>query len=98
MRVVIQQSGGFTGIPVTSEVDAESLSSEETEKLRQLMDSAGFFDLPTSIPGTVYPDQLEYRVSVEANGRRHQVTVSESSLSVHLKALIDWVRDAGRGR
>ncbi len=62
MRVSVEQSGGFTGIPFTASVDAETLSAEEAMRLRELVEAAEFFQLPKKIPGPVCPDQVARQV------------------------------------
>lgn len=98
MRVSVEQSGGFTGIPFRTAVDSETLSEEDGKRLRQLVEAAEFFNLPDQIQGSVYPDQFEYRLKVEENGRQHEIMVRESALTEQLRVLLDWVREAaGRG-
>jgi hypothetical protein len=57
------------------------------------VEATGFFTLPERIQGSAFPDQFEYKLTVEDNGRQHEVTVGESALTEPLRALLDWVRE-----
>ncbi len=92
MRVVVEQSGGFTGIPFTTSVDTGSMSPSDAAELQALVDSAHVAEFPKGGTKNVYPDQLEYTITLERDGERHEVNVSESDLSDPLRALLDWVR------
>lgn len=78
MRIIFTREGGlayFPGLnkPVTIEVD--QLDSREGEELKRLVQAARFFDLPATIgaPARGAADHQYYRLTVEADGRRHTV-------------------------
>lgn len=98
MQIRLQQSGGYAGIeqePVR--VDADRLPQPERDRLRALIDQAGFFALPAEAPGGIGADLPKYTVTVEDGGRAHTVSWNEDggAASAPLRALAEAVQGAG---
>jgi hypothetical protein len=89
MVIHFERTGGFAGMRMTATVDTESLSPEEAHDLHEMVDAAGFFDLPAEIttptPGT---DRFHYKLTVEAEGRQHTVDVAEAAVPEALWPLL----------
>ncbi len=96
MRVTLQRTGGFTGIPLIKSIDAASLSASEVTHLQHMIEQVRFFELPASMPSKPQPDRFEYQIIIEQDGRKHSVTAPEQALPSELKALVDWVMSSGR--
>ncbi|SRR6266849_2829934 len=91
MRVEFRREGGFTGIPLTFELETESLAPEEAAALRELVEAADFFDLPAVIsPPGLGADRFQYVLTLEENGKRHAVRTSEP-VPAALRNLIDFL-------
>ena len=97
MRVSFTRTGGVSGIPRTTVIDTESLGEEEALEMTELVNAAGFFDLPStpqgSAPGT---DRFSYRLTVEDGSRQHTVDVGESPDSEALAALMERLNALSR--
>lgn len=91
MHITVERTGGFTGIPLTKMLDSGTLSPQEAAGLQQMMESADFFKLPSTIPSTPQPDRFQYRITVEQEGRRHSVTVGETAIPAGMKPLLNWL-------
>ncbi len=89
MRIRFERTGGFAGMRLTATIDTEALPLERADELRRLVDAASFFDLPTTIrssaPGA---DQFQYQLTIEVEGRRHTVEVSEAAAPEALQPLL----------
>ncbi len=96
MQVSFERSGGFAGIPMSFSVDAATLSSEESTRLRQLVDTANFFQLPKTISAPAQPDRFQYAITVQEGSRKHTVTVGEAGVPDTLKPLLNWLMEAAR--
>ena len=89
MQIHFERSGGFAGMLVTTFVDTESLSPEEAQELRGLVDNAVFFDLPAVIsPESQGADRFQYKLSVESEGLKHTVETGEAAAPETLMPLI----------
>jgi hypothetical protein len=94
--IYFEQSGGFTGITISVELNDEILSRDEKEHVHILIEQADFFDLQTNETGHPLPDQLIYRISVETATRRHTITVYEQQVTAELKPLIKFLSGKAR--
>jgi hypothetical protein len=95
MQISFERSGGFAGIIKTTNIDTATLPANESNQVSQLIQSAGFFELPQTITSdTRSLDRFQYTLTVEDNGKQHTITVGESALSGDLKSLIEWLKNA----
>jgi hypothetical protein len=96
MRINFERSGGFAGMRVTATIDTDSLPADEAAELLQLVESAGFFDLPTTIPSTVGADQFTYQLTVQSESRQHRVEVREGGVPPSLRPLLQRLTSLAR--
>ncbi len=97
MQVQWERTGGFAGMRMAATIDSESLSEEEARQLRDLIERAGFFELPEEIGGPAEgADRFLYTFTVEMEGRRHTVRTSEAAAPPGLRSLIRWLTNAAR--
>ena len=95
MRISFERTGGFAGMTKTKTVDTASMPTNEANQLPQLLSAANFFNLPTNITSDpTVPDRFQYTLTVEDEGKKHTITVSEAALPVTLRPLIEWVNNA----
>jgi hypothetical protein len=98
MRATLERTGGFAGMRLATTADTSQLSPEDAQRLKELVDSANFFQLPETItPKTVQPDRFQYRLTVEDdNHRTHTVTVGEAALPPNVRPLADFLTQIAR--
>lgn len=97
MKIVLERSGGFAGIPLISALDLDKLPQSECEDLEGLVRASGFFDLPASLPtppGGV--DRFHYRLTVDDAARKHTVEMGDEGLPQELQDLIRKVNRLAR--
>lgn len=76
MRVSFERTGGFAGIRMSASIDVDSLDDEQAAELRQMIENADFFQLPTHITGaTIRPDMFQYKIRVETDEQQHTVQI-----------------------
>lgn len=89
MRIRFERTGGFAGIHMVAEIDTESLPPEEARAVQQLVERAGFFELPRIVAApTRAPDQFRYRLAIEDQGREHTVETCETAAPDTLRPLL----------
>jgi len=97
LQVHFERTGGFAGMRLAATIDAASLSPEEARQLRELVDAAGFFELPAEIGGaTRGADRFLYTLTVEVEGQQHTVRTSDAAAPAALRSLIDWLTNSVR--
>lgn len=97
MLVKLERTGGFAGMKMSVAVDTDTLSPDDAQELRKLMDAANFFELPPEILGeTPGADRFLYTLTAEMENRRHVVHTTEAAADGALKQLINWLTEVGR--
>jgi hypothetical protein len=98
LRVKLERTGGIAGMRMAATIDSESLSHEEASRLRELVEAAGFFNLPEKIgdPDAPGADQFLYTVAVEMEGLRHTVHTGDAAAPPALRLLIRWLTNVAR--
>lgn len=92
MLIQFERTGGFAGLKMAFMLNTETLSSAEACKLDELVESAQFFDLPTKFPSPKNgADYFMYKVTVEKDGRKHTVDVSEPEVPESLRPLLQYL-------
>jgi hypothetical protein len=95
MRVRFKMDGGFVYLATRSEpttIDTEDLPAEEANELQRLVEAAGFFELPETIPP--HPgaaDYLQYTISVTSCEHTHTVQLTDLIEDPALRALVEYL-------
>ena len=99
MRVSLERSGGFAGISQTYSISSDELPPEEAQKVANLVEQAGFFELPPVVrsaePGA---DRFQYKITVESGHGSHTVQLDEAAVPPRLKPLLTWMKNSARAR
>lgn len=89
MLIHFERTGGFAGMRTSVNLDTKSLPKDEAGKLQELVDKAGFFNLPASFPPPKRgADYFQYVLTVELEGKKHTVEVSDPAVPASLRPLI----------
>ena len=91
MRVSLQQSGGIAGLKIRAEVDSEQLSQPQEREMKDLVDRASLFDQPLKPRGKSMPDQFQYEITIEDQGKTHSFMTTDTEASDDLLELVDWL-------
>jgi hypothetical protein len=97
MRVQFLMEGGiayFPGLSQPVNITTDQLAHAQAAELRQLVEAAGFFDLPAQVgkPARGAADYRQYTVTIEESERRHTVRMIEPIDQDNLKRLIAFLR------
>lgn len=96
MRIEFSQSGGFAyapGLQRPVRIDAERLQPQEREQLQRLVESARFFELPSSLGMAARgAADCQYDVlTIEDGERRHTVRILAPAGDASVRALLEAV-------
>jgi hypothetical protein len=93
MRISLERSGGFIGIPMTTVIDTDTLPMAEVIQLRKWVDAAKIDRLPTHIASpSNQSDRFQYELTVEDKGRQYRVSFGEAAMPSALQPLVEWMR------
>ncbi len=88
--VAFERSGGFAGMVIATEINSDTLKADDAKNLKSLIDSSGFLneeeDDDLSSP---MADRFVYKITIEANGKKKTVEISEVEVMPQMRPLID---------
>jgi hypothetical protein len=88
----VTRGGGIAGLVQTTTADVAWLSPRDGQEMQALVSQAGLLgDPPASATGKPAPDQFNYTVTVEDDGRQHVARFSDQSMPEPVRNLITWV-------
>src|SRR5262249_13779289 len=94
MQVDFQRTGGAFGPPQRRSwtVDTADLAPEEALEMMRLVRSALIRKASKdAAPPRDLPRRYQYAITVEQDGQKHRVRISEVDLSDALRALVNWL-------
>jgi len=92
MQIYFERTGGFAGMSKVVSLRTESLPPEEGRKLQEMIDAAGFFDLPSKFPAPKKgADYFQYSITVESDRKKHTVQVADTVVPDNLRPLIQYL-------
>jgi hypothetical protein len=92
MRISFERSGGFAGLTLEADLDTTSLPLNEAHNIQRMVEEAGFFELPASIPAPARgADASQYVVTVEDEGKRHTVRTNDLTVPADLWPLLEYL-------
>jgi hypothetical protein len=96
MRVELRIDGGFAYVPGRVRpiaVEAAGLAASDAAELRRLCETTlASTGLHALAQPAVLPDARRYRLTIEIEGRRHELTATDPVGDPATAALIDFVR------
>ena len=103
MRVQFKTEGGiayFPGLSKPVTIDSADLPEAEAARLRQLLDSTRFFDLPSESRALRRgaADYRQYTIAVEDGQRRHTVRLADPVEDPALQELVNFLQGKMRSR
>ena len=100
MQIEFKVSGGvayFPGLAAPTRIDGNALAPDEQRALKALIEAAGFFKAPARTPpkrGAA--DVQTYQITIEDEGRRHSVALSDPVEDPAMQRLIERLQELAR--
>lgn len=97
MRITFKRSGGFAGLRLSLNLDTLASPADEAKLIEQLVETAGFFDLPAALPSPPgSADRFQYQIEIDSSGRQHAVDIGEAAIPDSLRPLIEKLTTLAR--
>lgn len=78
---------------VDTEVDSNFLSTDEVNKIQEMIDKSNFFNLPAkAAPPERGADYFEYKITVETKDGKHTIETTDFTMPYELKPLVKYLR------
>lgn len=93
MKIYFKRSGGFEGSTTDVALNTNSLSPDESLNIKQLLNDAKFFDLPSksAAPKRGAADYFKYKITVETEQRMHTVETTDVSMNPMLHSIVNFL-------
>ncbi len=97
MHIEFKTEGGiahFPGLTKPIIIDSRQLSESEAAELNRCVEAARFFALPAQMgkPAPGAADYYRYTITIEANGQRHTVQITEPMTDPKLRELLGFLK------
>jgi hypothetical protein len=96
MRINFKREGGYANIPLEYDADTDEMTSDIAEKLLELVDASGIWDLspeaamPRSKP---IPDAFSFRLTLSEGERRKSLSLCETTAPASLRPLLELLQE-----
>jgi len=91
VKISVERSGGFIGVPKKVIVNLQSLSSDDQDMLLNAIEKSRFFDLPLNTPlPTKGADYFKYKITIEENGKSHTINTNDITMTLELRPLVNF--------
>ena len=94
MKINFERSGGFAGISAAVTVDYNSLSFDERNRLKSMVDDANFFKLSQDSPLPERgADYFKYKITIEdeENKASHTIKTNDITMPSELRPLVKYL-------
>jgi len=96
-HIWLQRSGGFAGMITEIEIDSKDLDTYEVEHLKTMINRSDIFNLAEPVTNSsIMPDQFQYKISMQQDGRKRELDLNEENVPDHLRNLITYILKKGR--
>lgn len=91
MKIKIEQSGGFTGIPKSVEIDTNNLPSDIANAVRTIVNKKRSNTTNISAPRGA-ADYLNYKITIEDGKKNKVIEYNQFNADEELRSLISFVK------
>ena len=91
MIIKVERSGGFAGIPVSNEIDANNLPSALVTKLKKIMENTNSSTLPIKDTPRGAAAHYTYKISIQDGVNLKVIECNQFNIEDDLKSLVKSV-------
>ena len=91
MRISVERSGGFAGIPLTKEVDERDLPPSLISMAKKIILGKNQFSLPMKSSPRGAADHYIYKISIEDGGNQTIINCDQYNIKNDLKVLVNHI-------
>ena len=91
VRIRVERSGGFAGIPIANEIDSKNLPPTLVTKLNKIIENAKSPKLPLSATPRGAADHFTYKILVKDGEKETVIECNQYSLEDDLRSLVKYV-------
>jgi hypothetical protein len=92
VKIKVERSGGFAGIPSSIEMDSDKLPSSIIGKVRELLDNRKLPSLKNPGRHKSAADYLNYKITIQNGKKNHVIECSELEMDDNVKSLVNYLQ------
>ncbi|HLO27786.1 MAG TPA: protealysin inhibitor emfourin [Anaerolineales bacterium] len=87
--ITFKRSGGFVGTGMKFQLNLKELPDTNARSIINLIEKAGFFNLPENLIVKFNPNEYQYTITVDAGIISHTVRTNDTTMPISLRPLVD---------
>ena len=91
MKIRIERSGGFAGIPLFNEMDTEELPLSLLHVAKKIIETKKISSLPTKSSPKGSADHYTYKISIQDGTKLSVIECNQYDIKDDLKSLVKYV-------
>jgi len=91
LRIRVERSGGFTGIPISKEMDSKDLPSELKDTAKKIMNNQNLSSIPTKSIPIGAADHYIYRITFQDGANRKLIECNQYDIQDDIKLLVKYI-------
>jgi len=91
VRIKVERSGGFTGIPISNEMDTRDLPSTLLSTAKKIIEEKKASSLSSKSAPKGAADHYSYKISIQDGAEQSVIECNQYNISDDLKSLIKYV-------
>jgi hypothetical protein len=86
--ITFKRSGGAIGNGLHLDLDLDTLTEYEAQRLEKMIDDADFFNIPEDLAGSLSADEFQYEIAIADGISYHTVHVTDTTMPKSLLLLV----------
>ena len=91
MKIRIERSGGFAGIPLSNGMDAKDLPSELIRTAKKIVEDKNASSLSMKSPPKGAADHYTYKISIQDGKNFSEINCNDFNIEGDLKSLVKYI-------
>ena len=91
MKIRIERSGGFAGIPLSNEMDAKDLPSELIRTAKKIVEDKNASSLSMKSPPKGAADHYTYKISIQDGMNERVIECNQYNIQDDVKSLVKYI-------
>ena len=87
-NITFERSGGVTGHEIYLDLDLDSMSEPDANRLLKLVEKADFLNIPSNLGMASSPDEFQYKITVDNGDEQHSVKTTDTTMPKSLSPLV----------
>ena len=98
MRIRVERSGGFAGIPISNEIDGKDLPSGLTRTAKKIMEDKSVPSVSIKSSPRGAADHYSYKISIQDGRNQRVIECSQYNIEDDLKSLVNYIERNSKRR